>query len=225
MSARRVEALLAVDGEQADRRESARLALQRQWLERVDLGGVAGQPICLVTDQDLARLRRLLEASGDVDGIARCEPLLGSGHDLARRDADAALDPELGEGLAHLDRGAQRAQRVVLVQHRDAEDGHDCVADELLDRAAVALDDRLHALEVAREQRPQCLRVERLAELGRAGDVAEEHGHRLALLAGLLRHGEGRSASVTEASALAVLGAALTGRSAWVESRRPPARA
>ena len=46
-------------------------------------------------------------------------------------------------------RGRHGPQRVVLVHDRDAEDGHHGVADELLDAAAVALDDRLHPLEVA----------------------------------------------------------------------------
>jgi len=53
---------------------------------------------------------------------------------------------------------------------------------KLLHAAAVALDDRLHPLEVAGEQRTQPLGIERLAERGRAGDVAEEDRHRLALL-------------------------------------------
>ena len=37
--------------------------------------------------------------------------------------------------------GADRPQGVVLVDDRDAEDRHDRVADELLDGAAVRLDD------------------------------------------------------------------------------------
>ena len=43
-------------------------------------------------------------------------------------------------------------------------------------------DDRLHPLEVPREQRAQPLGIERLAERGRAGEVAEQHGDGLALL-------------------------------------------
>ena len=46
----------------------------------------------------------------------------------------------------------------------------------------MALDDRLHPLEVAGEQRAQRLRVEPLAEGGRAGEVAEEDRDDLALL-------------------------------------------
>src|SRR5262249_7808293 len=73
-------------------------------------------------------------------------------------------------------------ERVVLVRLRHTEHGHDRVADELLHRSAVRLDDPLHPLEVPGQQRPQRLRIGRLAELGRAGQVAEQHRHRLTLL-------------------------------------------
>ena len=69
------------------------------------------------------------------------------------------------------------------MQHRHAEYGHDRIANELLHRAAVVLHDRLHLVEVAGEQPAQRLGVEAFAERGRAGDVAEERGHRLALYA------------------------------------------
>ena len=95
--------------------------------------------------------------------------------------------PELRQRVTHLDRRPHRAQCVVLVHHRHAEDGHHGVADELLDGAAVALDDRLHPLEVAGEQRAEPLGVDRLAERGRAGDVAEEDRDRLSLLVGEVR--------------------------------------
>ena len=110
--------------------------------------------------------------------------------------------PSSGQRVAHLDRRPHRPQRVVLVHDRHAEHGHHRVADELLDGAAVALDDRLHPLEVAREQRAQRLRVEPLAERGRAGDVAEEDGHGLALLARRRGVGERRAAGVAEARTL-----------------------
>ena len=129
-------------------------------VDGLDLDGVAHQLKRLAADQDLARLRGLLEPRGHVDGVPGREPLLGARHDLARLDADPTLDPELGQRVPHLDGGPQRPQRVVLVHDRHAEDGHHRVADELLDRAAVALDDRLHPVEVAREQRTQRLRVE-----------------------------------------------------------------
>src|SRR6266566_3705690 len=78
---------------------------------------------------------------------------------------------------------------------RDAEDGHDGVADELLHGAAVPLHDFLHALEVTGEQCPERLRVELLAELRRAGHIAEEHRDDLALLARASRCGGYRGAA------------------------------
>jgi hypothetical protein len=66
------------------------------------------------------------------------------------------------------------------VQGRDPEDGHHRVADELLHGAAVALDGASGGLEVARHDAAQGLRVELLAERGRADHVREQHGHRLA---------------------------------------------
>ena len=58
--------------------------------------------------------------------------------------------PSSCDGVAHLDRRPNRAQRVVLVDLREPEDGHRRVADELLDRAAVALEDRAELGVVAR---------------------------------------------------------------------------
>ena len=114
----------------------------------------------LHADQHLARLCGLFEPRGHVHRVPGGEPLLCSGHDLTGRDADAYLHAELGHGLSHLERGAHRAQCIVFVQLRDPEDGHDGVADELLDRSAVPLDDRLHAFEVARQQPAQRLWIE-----------------------------------------------------------------
>ena len=65
----------------------------------------------------------------------------------------------------------------------DAKDGHDGVADELLDVSAVAFDDALHPLEVAGQDGAQGFWVGGLAERGRAGHVAEEDCDGLTLLA------------------------------------------
>ena len=75
-----------------------------------------------------------------------------AGHHVAGVHADPAgerhpvvaveLRVQRVERRAHLDRGADRAQRVVLVDLRHAEDGHDGVADVLLDGAAVVFDRR-----------------------------------------------------------------------------------
>jgi hypothetical protein len=152
---------------------------------------------------------RLLQARGDVDGIARRQPLLGARDDLARADTDSPLDPELREPVAHLHRRPQGPQRVVLVYGRHAEHRHHRVADELLDRAAVTFDDRLHPLEVARQQRPQGLGVKRLAQRGRAGHVAEEHCHGLPHLTRRRLLNQGRATRVTEPRLLGILLTAL----------------
>ena len=89
-------------------------------------------------------MRRLLEPGGDVDGVARDERVSLAGDDLPGVDADPGLELELADGIAHLPGGAHRAQRVVLVRDRHPEDGHHRVADELLHRAAVPLEDRAH---------------------------------------------------------------------------------
>ena len=73
------------------------------------------------------------------------------GHDLAgvhpdaQLEADAMAAMELGveaiERRGELGGGSDRPQGIVLVQHGQPEARHDRVADELLDRPAMALDD------------------------------------------------------------------------------------
>ena len=175
-----VAARRVVHSKEAVRLNRLCLPFQRERLERFDFGGPTQELERRPTDQHLSRLRRLLQAGCDVDRVTRCQALLRSGDDLARGDADAAFDSELREGLTHPDCRPAGPQGVVLMCKRRPEDGHDRVADELLDRAAVALDDRLHPREVAGKQRTYCLRVGRLPERRRADDVAEENRHDLA---------------------------------------------
>ena len=66
------------------------------------------------------------------------------------------------------------AQRVVLVDPRDTEDGHHGIADELLDRPAVALQHIPHRVEVPAHEAADGLGIETLADRGGAGDVGEE---------------------------------------------------
>ena len=79
--------------------------------------------------------------------------------------------------------GPDGALRVVLVRDGRAEDGHHRVADELLDRAAEALELRAHARVVGLEKAPHVLGVHPLRARGEADEVAEEAGDDLALLA------------------------------------------
>ena len=114
------------------------------------------------SDTRISRGRRRLEPLRDDDGVARGERLAlrrVAGDHLAGIDSDADEDPDaenrvellvqLVDRSAEVSRGANRAERVVLVDDRDPEGGHDRVADELLDRAAVVLEHALCRLEVA----------------------------------------------------------------------------
>ena len=114
------------------------------------LGGGVGR----LADGDGHRRRRGLQAGGHVDGVAGEEALAARRVDveahqgLAGVDADADLDglaADARQGVDLVDQaqaGAHGALGVVLVQRGHAEDGDHGVADELLDGAAVGLDDR-----------------------------------------------------------------------------------
>jgi hypothetical protein len=171
------------------------LPLQGERIERLGEHGVAHEPVRRVSDQDLAGARSCLEALCDDDGFAGDERMASrrvSGDDLpgadagSRPDLDAVFGAQLlvqrGQRLPELAGGANRPQRVVLVDDRDPERRHDRVADELLDRPAVVLDDAADLDEVARDDAPVRLRVEPLSERGRVDDVGEDDGDRLAHL-------------------------------------------
>ena len=110
--------------------------------------------------------------------------------------------------LLHLRRRPHRAEGVVLVRDRYAEDPDDSVADELLDRPAVPLDGPPHLVEVAEHQGANRFGVEALAHRGRASNVAEEHRRGLPPLPNG-RDDEPRPAGHAEAGPLRVLLAAL----------------
>ena len=192
------------------RGHSLGLALQRKRLHRNDLDGVLDEPVGELADQDVVRRSSLLEPRGDVHGIPGHEPLPAdrlARHDLARVDPDPVLegDPpaprELGaqvhQRALHLGRRSHGPERVVLVHLAQAEDGHDRVADVFLDGPAVRLQDSAHPLEVARHELAKGLRVERLAEVGGALQVAEDDRDRLT---GLL---EDRGAGLQRGPAIA----------------------
>ena len=119
-------------------------------------------------------------------------------HRLAGVDPDPHLQRERRVGLVQLlDRlqDAQprpdRALSVVLVRHRRAEHRHHRIADELLHRPAVPLDLLPQPGVVRTEPRPHVLGIRAIRRGGEADQVAEQHGHDLALLlcGGSLRFG------------------------------------
>ena len=77
--------------------------------------------------------------------------------------------------------GAYGTLRVVLVRRRDAEDRHDRIAGELLDRPAVRGDVSCGALEEARHPPPDDLRIASGDERGRVDEVDEQRRRELPL--------------------------------------------
>ena len=154
--------------------------------------GMPDEPVGRLPDEHLAGTGGLLEPRSDVDRVTGREPLSRcrvSDDHLAGVDAGAGgeanpvllgeLVVDASESLLHLERRTHGTEGVVLVDGRHAEHGHDRVADELLDGAAVVLERRLHRAEVAPHHPPQRLGIEPLSERGRAGDVREDDRHDL----------------------------------------------
>ena len=148
----------------------------------------------------------------------------GSGPQLRRRAPPSAATAD------EVERGPHRALGVVLVRDRRAPDGHDGVADELLDRAAVALDRPRGRVEVAESSSRVLLGVARLRHAREADEVGEEHGDEPALAPALLAGSraasaaaasERRPALAAEAHARVVRRAA--GRARERAGRRTPA--
>ena len=115
---------------------------------------------------------------------------------------------DLGEAPADLLGGAHGAQGVILVHARDAEHRKHGVPGVLLNCAAVALDRRPDRLETAAEHPMQCLRIEFLAERGRADEIAEQRGYNLAGITGRARLRKLGTAGPAEPEAARVLGGA-----------------
>jgi hypothetical protein len=70
---------------------------------------------------------------------------------------------------------------MVLVGQRRAEERHDPITHDLVDRALVAVDGLHHAFEDGIEELPSLLGVAVGEQLHRAFEVCEEHGHLFAL--------------------------------------------
>ena len=104
----------------------------------------------------------------------------------------ADLVAERRHGGDEVERRAHGALGVVLGRGRRAPDGHHRVADELLDRAAVELDQPAARVEVAGEELAHLLGVAALGERREADEVGEEDGDEAALGRGRARYGSRR---------------------------------
>ena len=165
--------------------------------------GLARPPSPLA-DEHGARLGGVLHARGRVHEVAG-NHAFSLGADRHRRvagdDADAHrqlrrpdLAAERADDLDELQPRAHRPLGVVLARYGRAPDRHHRVADELLDRPAVAVDHSPRGLEVARKQLAHLLGVAVLRERREADQVAEEDRHQSPLGLG----GGGRAEGLLE---------------------------
>ncbi len=147
------------------------------------------QAIGRVADQHVTGSGVLLQPRRDVDGVAGHEQVAGVGQDLACVHTDPRGDPELHECSLDLVCSTNRPKCIVLVHDRDAEHGHNRVADELLDCPAMPFEDLADAVEVGRHQGAHYFRIHTLAHGSRPDDVAEQDGHGLAHVLGTVAGG------------------------------------
>ena len=78
-------------------------------------------------------------------------------------------------GQLHRYPAGDRALCIVLLPDRSAKEDKDCIADELIDRALILLDDRDHGGEVAIEQGDDPFRRQTLRQRGEAAEVGHQH--------------------------------------------------
>jgi hypothetical protein len=192
-------------GRRADRRDReprldrVALALGLDGLELAVADHVSRRPVRLLADHQPACRRRGLQPRGGVHDVAQRErhARLRSGsdgdHGLARVDGRAHRDRVVGSLAAQpLDRvddaesRADRALSVVAVRHRRAEDGHDGVADELLDGALETLDLPLGARVELLERVADVLGIGSIRPGREPDHVDEQHRDELPLFAGSL---------------------------------------
>ena len=170
--------------EQPEGEQRLALPLQQQRLERLHLDRLTNEGERRLGEQHLPRRSGLLQTGGHVQRVTGRQPLLRPRHHLTRREPDPPLDPQPRERRPHLHRRPAGPQRIVLVHRRHPEHRHHRIADELLHHAAVLLDHPPHPPEIARQQRPQRLRIRRLPQRRRTNHIAEQHRHHLAALTG-----------------------------------------
>ena len=200
----------ALDGEAGDR---VAVEALRGGLAPVAVGdGVRGERDGGLAGEHLAGSGGGLEPGGGVDDGSGDEELPGgpeAGGGLARLDADVDVEgrgeaERLGEApgaAADRETGPDGAERVVLVHGRQAEHGHDRVADELLGAAAEREELLGRRLEEQAEDLAGAFGVQALGQAGGVDQVGEQHRDHLALL-GAERGPDGRAAVRAEARAL-----------------------
>ena len=178
----------------APRRDRGLLTLQRLLADRFKRDRARRRPHSRLPDEDGPRRCDRLQARRGVHDVA-------GDHALARSADVTAASPvwtaarSWSSGTGRSDPGAAPCNQVnarpdgtlgiVLVGRRCAPDGHDGIADELLDGAAVPLDDLARGCEIPLEQLARLLAVEPLRPRRVAHEIGEQHRHEAPLRDGL----------------------------------------
>src|SRR5271157_2494250 len=177
---------------------------QRTGTEIDEIEVLAGAARGLLTDQDLARCRRLLKAScqshgGSLRRVVHPEICPdGAYPDGARVYADAErngepeprLDPRAvrSRACADLESGTQRPDRIIPPGAWCTEESHESIASELVERAALGMNGFDRHCKEAVHDAVHVLGIERVGHLERTCDIRDEDCHLLAFtLEGRLR--------------------------------------
>jgi hypothetical protein len=165
-----------------DRRRLALEGLGPCGLERDrPIGGALGR----LADEDRPGERDRLEPRSGIDEVSGDHPLVHRAEGdrrLTRQHPGPRLDPgtEAADHIHHVQGCPHGAFRVVLAGDRGAPDGHDRVADELLDDPAVPPDHVPCQLEVSAKKLARLLGIATLGERGEADEVCEYDRHHAA---------------------------------------------
>ncbi len=162
------------------------LALEHLLADRLEGDRRARRAVRRLTDQDSPRQRHGLKPGRGVDEVARDHALVGraEGHgSLPGQDASSCAEPgsDRTHGIDQLKGGPDAPFCVVLAGRRRPPYRHDRVADELLDRAAIARDDLAGQIEVASQRLANVLAVTVLGVWGESDEVREEDRHETTL--------------------------------------------
>ena len=172
------------DADRAPRRDGRRPALEELLTGRLERDRAGRGPERALADKHGAGRRDRLEPAGRVDEVTGHHALVpGADRDRGLTGQDGRTGSErfrggsarvqVGDRLDQLQGGPDGPLCVVFVGRRRAPHGHDGIADELLDRAAVPRDDLLSGREVAGQEFAGLLRVARFCPARGADEIGE----------------------------------------------------